>query len=554
MKSASSAVASFLIGGASVIYLTAGFSLPSVHLRSLTSISLLLAAVMVFRKLSGLSVAGSGLFARLGYRVSNRPSLVTALLLLPILIVTTFRPLVLGAAFEDAGYVNQGMYQFFGKPWLHCDVCVANSFLGEHQSYTLFFGWLWLKVFSTPYSVPVFAAVLIAIFFKTLLRTFSKNLPPYALSFLVLAVFLVRGFHGGFLYDFREDLLGAVFFGFMIAAVLKERWALGAVAFALAILSKETCALIAPALLPLVFVQLQMENGSEGSPIISTEVSAKLSVRDGGKSRQLGFLALYLGVALTGAYLSLVRGIHAWNPNPNAPSMIAVRLGHLGSTLPEILKTAVLHPFQIFPYSGESSATGSLLRYLLHTLIPFLPLMVLAWNWAYFPGLIVLFGNLVSLAPSQRSMDFHYDLLVMPFFAYGLALSLARNKSGLSRGRLAAAILPFLILAGTSPLTNFYPHFKSRALILEARFMREESTKIPSSLPLMVDGVTYAQVVDRPELRLFPVGGRGLKPTDDASDAILRMSVYRANAGALSMWKKTACSPSGETCRFSKEL
>jgi hypothetical protein len=140
---------------------------------------------------------------------------------------------------EDAGAVNHSIFQFFAGPPLHCDACFQGSFLGDHQAYTLFFGWLWVQVFRSPYAVPFFAILVAVSTLGSIVWAHRKSLSAPTLGFVVLAVFAIWGFRAGYYFDFREDSLGAMFFAFALVAGGARRWVWSAGFLALAALSRK---------------------------------------------------------------------------------------------------------------------------------------------------------------------------------------------------------------------------------------------------------------------------------------------------------------------------
>jgi hypothetical protein len=229
--------------------------------------------------------------------------------------------------------------------------------------------------------------------------------------------------------------------------------------------------------------------------------------------------------------------------------MLIGRLSYLGTTPAEILKSFLMNPFRIFNPPGAGASNH--LRYLFHLVVPFLPFMALAWNWAYFPGLVLAFGNLISLSPAQRSMNFHYDLLILPFFAYGLACSIERAGGRFSSRRLALLILPFLIVSGTWPAVQLADLWKYRSLWSERVFVREAAARIPAEATTLVDIYTYPHLVDHRELRLLPGGDRGRRLIADADYALMHRSDADRDEESrrfFSEFDRAECSPSGEIC------
>jgi hypothetical protein len=508
------------------VALIGGIGVPSSQFRSVTGAAILLSIVLLTRVKFRYSILPP--FLRRAYDgISEHPFLLGLLLFLPLALSMILRPLFMQTMLEDAGAVNQSIFQFFGTPPLHCDACFQGSFLGDHQAYTLFFPWVWVQVFRSPYAISYFAVLCAVLTFGVIVWNFRARLSRKTLSFLILAVFAIRGFRAGYYFDFREDSLAALFFALTLVFGFRKHWVGASLTLFLAAMSKETGAILAPMLLPWFFLQTR---GME-------------------KIRRAGWFILFTGVAFLGVYLSLLKGIPAWANSTGESNMLIGRLSYLGATPTAIFENFIRHPFQVLNPPG--GGTSNHLRYLFHLILPFFPFMVLAWDWAYFPGIVLAFGNLISLSPAQRSMNFHYDLLILPFFAFGLARSLGSKKRIFSGRSLALWILPFLIVSGVWPIVGLTDLWRRRSLSAERVFIRAVAARIPREGVILADVWTYPHLVDHPELRLLPGGDRGRRPIDDATFAIAEGSLPRRDEASrrfFADFDRKACSPSGRFC------
>jgi len=508
------------------VTLFGGFGIHSGILRAFTASAIALTIVILVRircalpMLPRFSLSIVELFAK-------RPLVLGVALFLPLATSMILRPLFMQVMMEDAGAVNHAIFQYFATPPLHCDACFQGSFLGDHQAYTLVFGWLWVQVFHSPYAIPFFSVLVAGLTLGSVAWAFRKSISPERVSFVVLAIFAIRGFRAGYYFDFREDSLGAAFFAFALIAGRAKRWGWSTLFLALGGLSKETGAILAPTLVPWYFFQAK-------------DMPWKRRIR-------MVTLVSVLAMAITVGILFFA--IPAWTAGNGESNMLVGRLSYLGSTPAEILKGFLANPFRVLNPPGAGPSNH--FRYFFHLIVPFLPFMLFAWDWAYFPGLVLAFGNLISLSPAQRSMNFHYDLLILPFFAFGLAASIAKGRNIFSGPRLALWILPFLIVSGMWPAAKLEDLWKYRGLAKERVFVREAAKWIPPAATTLVDIYIYPHLVDHRELRLLPGGDRGRRPIEDATYALVHENVVESSEEArrfFSGFDRRECSPSREIC------
>jgi hypothetical protein len=515
------------------ILVTGGSRFAWIDLRSLGVWSII--ALILFLS-GGASFGGDSTFAlrvREGFnKISRRPTAILIAVFAAIGTAHTLRYLTLGVYYEDAGYVYQSLFHTFTPTFLHCDVCAAGSYLGEHQAYTLVFGKLWTLLFRTPYAVPfLFAGIGFATFY-VFVRSERKRHSAWLLSFLILALLSVRGFRNAYLFDFREDALGALFFSFALAGAFARKPIPLFIGGILGALSKESGALLLPIFAGVLLFDFR------GAPLT--------------RPVRFGFLALSLLLAV----FCFGYGLPRW-ASEGSPSMLMSRYGSLGSTPGEIALRLLSNPLLLlgFGSGGMGVFVKDHLRYLVFTVGPFLPFMIRAWNPIYLVGLAAVGMNWVSPSAMQRSMTFHYELFALPFFAFALSRSVAElREKGLFQPRFAGiTFFIFLAISGTWPMSKVQEGFRSIHRVRDAAFVRRKLDEIPAELPVLADAITYPQAVDRLSLRLFPEGGRAGKSSADGRFAVLRKTTFEAQDPAWkASWTVRDCSESEEICLYEK--
>jgi len=431
----------------------------------------------------------------------------------------------------DAGYVYQGIFQAFRGPPLKCDVCYGGSYLGAHAAFTFALLSPIAAVFRTPLAIPILQAVLGLACFAIVYRAFRAELDRPAIAFVFFMLLAMRGIRESFLFDFREDLLGAMFYALAFLGVRRGKTILALIPFALAGFSKESAAMLLPfAMVSSLFV--------------------------GGKpNRRVLILYTVFGSAIAAFVLFGV--LPHFTPASGGGSDLVKRLAYLGSSPAEIGANLFRHPFTSALAILGHLVTWERLRYLLIILGPLSLFAVRAPNAYYLPGVLLLFGNLLSEAATQRMMQFHYEILLIPFFGFGLAESVRRIRSSgaASPNFYSIALLVALSVSGTWPLSHLRTYLHDSDRIDDALWLAAQSSRLDRSETVLGDTRSYPLLTARPEIRLaetYPVpagalSGMGNLPASDARSALLQ----KENGDRLGPeWERRECSPDRIFCLY----
>lgn len=468
-----------------IILVTGGGRIGGVDFRSIGAWIAAPLLVSLFFAWKRIPVIPEKIISRL--RPFARPGAIVALMFVLIAVTGVLKSLTFHTHLFDAGFLFQAITHGFGNPVLQCDICTNDSYLGEHQSLALLLLTPFAMLVSSPVFFPVaLAATGFAIHFIAQ-NHFKRTLSRGELIFLFLCLVSVRGFREGFLFDFREDALGALFFVGGLALYLRKRFLFGAVLFVFAAFTKETAVI----LMPFTFLALAVHQRGTGT-------SRERWIRHGGE--------LLLSAALF--VFTFYYMMPLWRSLDATPSNLAVRLAFLGSTPEEIFSSLVFHPFA----SGWKILTDVLrvenIRYFIFNIGPFLPFLIFAWNPLYLPGLVLLAGNLMSTVGTQKLMQFHYELLALPFFAMGLGTSLLtlKKRGVLTSDRLALSAMLFLAVSGTWPMSPLSEFLSDRSRIASYFWVREELAALPEEV-VMAGGQVYPAIATHSRLRplLTPV-------------------------------------------------
>lgn len=466
--------------------------------------------------------------AHFSERVGQHPYLILGLVF-GILGITHFtRFLTLGVNLFDAGFLYQAMFHGFATPFLKCDVCHLGTYLGAHTAFTLPLLTPIVNVFGTPFVIPLVQAAIGFLTFLVIGRAFRRELTARDLTFIFLALLAVRGIRKGFLFDFREDLLAAAFFTIGLCLVKAKRYTLALVPFILGAFSKETGAILLP-FVAVVVVLIEREDRED------RRVNLKLGLT-------------YFGITVPLSLLIIFYILPHWTPNAGAGGDMVSRLrfltgdGGVGEILSQI-------------------ATRDRFKYLFHTLVPVSLIAFRQMNPYYLPGIVLVLGNLISGAPSQRMMQFHYELLLIPFFGFGISESIRQLKSAdkTPRSFYALTLLAFFALSGTWPLYNFRRHLENSSLTPDVLWSRTQLKEIPQREPILADSETFPVLTDRLELRFFdrrtfdPAGVSAMSPLPigDSRIALIQRDIGEKFLGPE--WTETACGPGRFICRYDRK-
>lgn len=441
----------------------------------------------------------------------------------------------------DAGFLYQPILHAFRWPPLACDICYLDSYLGMHQAFTLPILYPIAALAGSPLIFPVLAAALGWAVFIVLGRAFRDELDPLELSFVFFSLLCIRGFREGFLFDLREDLLGAVFFAFGLFLVKRGRLFLAVIPCALATLSKETAVFL------IQFAAFAV--------LFETGAFSRWRER-----RNLTAIAVYALLTTVLFVFIFLISLPTWSSSAGKGSEFAIRLAFLGNEPSAIVHQLFFHPLGSAVLLFQNILTWDRFRYLLFIVFPFTPFLIAGWNFYYLPGLVLVLGNLVSLPATQRMMQFHYDLFALPFFAFGLAESLVQMKK---RGKPKAGFLAvwaviFLSVSGVWPMTHLREYLADASRISDYFWARNEVNSVSSETPVLADSWTYPVFVDREHLRYlekspFNPEAQNVASTVKIGDSRIAFLLKAVGDRAFSPeWRLVSCGPRNFVCRYER--
>ncbi len=381
-----------------------------------------------------------------------------------------FRHLGFETAIYDHACIHQPLWNAFSNPLLKCDTCVGGSYLGEHLSFVFFLvalvvkalGFLLMPLQGPNLSVFLLQAFLTGWMLWLLVRKGPLEKKPELWIFAAIILLCFRGVRASVVWDFREDLIAGCGFAIALVSYGKQRWWLYSLGLAIAVLSKENMGLV----------------------IAVLGISIALD-----RSRvRVGIATIALGLAATVIAFKFL--IPHFSAGAESENNIVRRFPGLGTTTAQVLMGLVTNPGTAAGLFLPKIFSFGAFKYLVLLLGP-----VLAFGCRSFlgwlPALSLIAMNLLSDAPTQRSLQFHYELAMTPFLAFAVLEGMARTPMSAIRGRLG--IVALLLALGTS---GRWP-----GAMLSRYFPTAQDTRASFCLSRVPDlGITMSSVATLPQI------------------------------------------------------
>ncbi len=380
----------------------------------------------------------------------------------------------------DQGVIEHFLTQSWSTRWFACDICPNADFRSAHLAYSLA---AFASVAGIFRSHEVLFALQSAIVTLAITLLITRG-PLQGDRFKwVLAFFILLchpAIRTAWTWDFREDHVA--FLGLSVAAVGAYR---GSVAWLgigslVALLSKENMAFILPWLYAAAWLRYRLDR--------------KATVH-----RTVALIA-WLLVAAAWAWFSFRVLLPTYGSGAQGTHEIVLRFPGLGSTPEEVTRNLITRPWLLAALLLKKAFSKTGLHYLVLVLGPWAVLYFSrsagrAWIWIFaaIPGLMM---NLVSGAETQRSLQFHYDLVILPF----LALAALEGLKRADRRGVVAALFVALLFSGRWPGLQLRENWPSGDDLAR----REWIERIPADGVLASNDLLFAQISLRDRIRYFP--------------------------------------------------
>jgi len=320
----------------------------------------------------------------------------------------------------DLTFLHQSLFFAFDTLPLRCDICLNGSFFGEHISPSLFLvapftQWFRWDELVFLLQISIVLGPLLALLYLGPSSKFKTSLG------LILVLLLCnRSLRNTLIWDFREDHLA---FGFLVLAWLslyRQRYTAFLLLNLGAIGCKENIFIIVLASIPTLLYAKPL--------LVPDPIRKRLAL-------QLALLSSIWGV------LTFAHFIPSWNVGVEDQNNIVLRFSHFGSTPQEVLITLLTSPSAWWSLIQEKVLHPDALKYLFLLFGPYAYFFFTqpGWIWWMVPILPGLAMNLLSGANTQIMMQFHYDLILLPFLILGLVFGI-RHRGQLPTWALIVAL------------------------------------------------------------------------------------------------------------------
>lgn len=394
----------------------------------------------------------------------------------------------------DTAFVHQALKFWMSPNLLHCDLCIGGSYLGEHASFSFLTIAPLIQLLKA--DEWIFAIQFIALFLPTILLITHGPVKNQKSFWIVAIVAFIsfRAFRNSMIWDFREDHLAFAFLSFSLLALYNHRLISYFVCITAAMLSKENVGAVTLLFGIAVLFTQQL-------PFVSSE------------RRKIG--------AATAA-LSLVYLVVAWGTlmpqftslAPQASNLVQ-RFPGMGATDREVIQTLLTSPDAWWKLTSWILFQGSSFKYIALCLLPFIYFFRFT-PFLFLPVASGMLMNLVSNATTQRSMQFHYELVFLPFLMFGFLLGLkkwsekqsvvisseAPGEVSLLSPKLLLPLSLALVTFGKSPVWEVRTYWPDISKMETSFFLRAFKTQTV----VAADDTTLAQLTHLPSLRrlVFP--------------------------------------------------
>ena len=432
----------------------------------------------------------------------------------------------------DLTFLHQPLFYPFFPRALTCDVCDGGRYFGEHLAFSLYL----IAPITRFFREFIFHDHLIFML-QILILAFPlwfglKRGPlkdhPGLWFFSVLFILCCRGFRNAASWDFREDVLVFAFLLGASLAVYRRRIFYFFIFLVLALFSKENIAFITP----FIAIPIMWDSGLMLSQ----------------KQRRWISLAVIL-VSVIWGFISFHWLMPVLSDGTESSNEIVSRFHEFGSTPREVLITLLTSPQAWWKLFSAHLLRWESLKYLVLLLTPFLYFIRFSPFWVFpvVPGVLM---NLLSSAETQRSFNFHYELMILPFLIFGLWAGMAewakRAENVNHSKNLVIAMLIALAVSGRWPGRQIQLYWPTREQVLDSFFfsrLQSDNQGVAATLPIL------AQISHLPRLVPLSVPSAGIPEFHQVSRLMLDFRDPRQKRMMDDLqvlgWRQEDVSPSG---------
>lgn len=348
-----------------------------------------------------------------------------------------FRHWSLNTDGADLSFVHQSLNHMFASTPMKCDLCLKQTFFGEHIALTFYL----LSFFTWIKSDELIILFQVFFCFASLwgfLRYGPLKDKPDRWSLILLFIFAHITLKNALFWDFREDHLGMGFYLLFFTFFYNKNYFLSVIFFVLTMISKENFAFVTLAVPAILFFEKDFE----------------LSL-----GKKIWWSATFVVLSVIWIFVIFKIIIPYFNQGIESGNNIVSRFPGMGATPKEVLLNLITNPMLLIKLLADRLLHGSTFKYLATLLLPFIPFIYRRWWWII-GGAPILLMNLLSFNFDQRMMIFHYDLMLLPTLIF--ALSLEMKETEVKSQKYIWALLFALMFSGKWPsfyIAKYFPTF-----------------------------------------------------------------------------------------------
>lgn len=399
----------------------------------------------------------------------NKNSLlyITLVFIIIFTIVHSFKHLSFHTHGYDMAFVNQSLFKMFRPKLLSCDICLNNTYFGEHISWGFL---LFAPIAILKSNYALFLVQSFLILFPIFIFLNSKKIsPPRIYSLMIFLIILSsRSLRNSLIWDLREDDLTFFFLCLMLLSYYNRKIYFFLVFLLGALLCKENVSLVTFGFGVYTFFD-----------------------KDLLKKERIFFTTLTIAISLAYLFLTFGYFIPKYTAGHQSEQVILMRFGKYGITPKEVISNMITTPSIWWDLIKNNLFTIDRIKYIFLLLLPFI-YFILQDLIILIPISIGLLMNILPNSSTQRMMIFHYDLIILPFCIYAL-LKMVKK---IEERKLKFIFIISLSISGTWPiyyLKTFLPTLNDIAnnqfLYNETKNKKTASNLIPLAHLVHLDSI-----------------------------------------------------------------
>jgi uncharacterized membrane protein len=412
------------------------------------------------------------------YKISKPPTLklgvAISIMIIIFFILHSLKHLSFHTHFYDVAFIQQPLFHAFDNPFLKCDVCLKNSYLAEHNSFTFFLLAPITTLLNSNYLIFMIECLVIAFPIYLLIKHGPLKEKNHLFIFSLLIILSSRALRQSLTWDFREDHLSFMFLTFTILCWHQKRIMFFFLSAILAMGCKENVAFITLGIGAACSLESYLNNN-----IKQIKYGIILSI-----------ISIIYVLFLFKIFIPFMLG------DQQKEQVLLMRFGQYGKTPIEIIKNIFITPAYWWDLIRNHLFTPDRIKYIFILTFPFLLIGLHSFVWLI-PISMGLAMNLLHEQSTQRMMMFHYDLIILPFLFY-MALD-GLNRNALNSKRVIIGIALAFALSGKWPSFYLREYWPNVAQFKNALWL----STVVTSKPIASNLILAPHIIHNTNFRVF---------------------------------------------------